>query len=95
MWPDPILEFRGISLDPAEDRGVGDLDAAVLQHEFQIAVDDREHEIPADRPEDHLARELPTLLAGMIELLGAASPVLPKVACRCPCAPGNRKTGIR
>jgi len=31
----------------------------VLQHEFQIAVADREHQVPSDRPEDHLSGELP------------------------------------
>jgi hypothetical protein len=36
------------------------LHAAVLQHELEIAVADREHQIPSDRPQDHLSIELPT-----------------------------------
>ena len=34
-------------------------DATVLQHQFEITVADREHQIPSDRPQDHLGRELP------------------------------------
>jgi hypothetical protein len=34
---------------------------AVLQHEFEIAVTDREPELPAHRPQDHLRGELPPL----------------------------------
>ena len=33
MRPDPLLQIRRLSLDPAEDGGVCDLDAAVLQIE--------------------------------------------------------------
>src|SRR3954447_10149355 len=32
----------------------------VLQHVFEIAVADREHQISAHRPEDHLGHELPS-----------------------------------
>ena len=35
--------------------------AAVLQHQLEITVADGEHEVPADRPEDHLGGELPPL----------------------------------
>jgi hypothetical protein len=34
--------------------------AAVLQHELEIAVADREHQMPSDRPKNHLSGELPT-----------------------------------
>src|SRR5215210_6541588 len=33
----------------------------VLQHQLEIAVADREHQVPAHGPEDHLGRELPAL----------------------------------
>lgn len=33
--------------------------AAVHQHEFEIAIADREHQIPPHRPQDHLGGELP------------------------------------
>src|SRR5215212_8790861 len=61
MRPDPLLQLRRISLDPAEDGRVIDRDAAVLEHEREVAVADREHQIPAHRPEDHLGRELTAL----------------------------------
>jgi hypothetical protein len=48
MRPDPPLQFNGISLYPAEDGGVVHLDAAILQHEFEVAIADREHQIPSD-----------------------------------------------
>ena len=37
------------------------LDPTVLQHQLEIAVAGREHQIPAHGPQDHLGRELPTL----------------------------------
>ena len=61
MRPDALFQVRRIGLDPSEDRGVCDGDAAVLQHKLEIAVADGEHQVPADRPEDHLGGELPTL----------------------------------
>src|SRR5215207_11266432 len=45
---------------PCEGRVV-DRDTAVLQHQFEIAVADREHQVPAYGPQDHLGRELPAL----------------------------------
>ena len=32
---------------------------AVQQHKLEIAAADREHQIPPDRPQDHLGSELP------------------------------------
>jgi len=40
---------------------VVDLDSAVEEHEFQIAVADREHQIPSHGPKDRLSCELPPL----------------------------------
>src|SRR4051794_27407301 len=59
MRPDALLQLGRVGLDPAEDGRVVDRDATVLQHELEIAVADREHQIPAYRPEDHLGRKLP------------------------------------
>src|SRR3982751_5167750 len=59
--PDPLLQLWRISLDPAEDGCVVHRDATVLEHQREIAVADREHQIPSDRPQDHLGRELPAL----------------------------------
>ena len=36
-----------------------DLHATVLQHQLEIAIADREHQVPAHGPQDHLGRELP------------------------------------
>jgi hypothetical protein len=41
MRSDPLLQLRGIGLDPAEDRGVSHRDAAVGQHQLEIAIADR------------------------------------------------------
>src|SRR3982751_6575822 len=61
MGADPLLQLRGISLDPTEDGRVVDRDATVLQHQLEIAIADREHQVPAHGPQDHLGRELPAL----------------------------------
>ena len=46
MRADPLLKFLGIGLDPTEDRCVVDLDAAIEEHQFEIAVADGKHQIP-------------------------------------------------
>ena len=57
MPAQPLLELGGEALDPAiQGRGV-DPDAAVGQHALELAVANRELEVPAHRPEDHLGRE--------------------------------------
>src|SRR5215207_7904939 len=61
MGSDPLLQLRRISLDPTKEGRVVDRDATVLQHQFEIAIADREHQVPSDRPQDHLGRELPAL----------------------------------
>src|ERR1700722_1651537 len=61
MRPDPLLQFGGVSLNPAESRRVIYRDAAIRQHQLKVAVADREHQIPPHRPQDHLTRELPSL----------------------------------
>src|SRR5215207_931942 len=61
MGSDPLLQLRRISLDPAKEGRVVDRDPAVLQHQFEIAIADREHQVPAHGPQDHLGRELPAL----------------------------------
>ena len=61
VGPQPLLQFHGIGLDPAVDGRVVDRYAAVPQHQFKVAVGDRELQVPAHRPQDHLRRELPAL----------------------------------
>src|SRR3982751_3853439 len=61
MRPDALLELGGVSLDPAVDGRVVPRHAAVGQHPLEVAVADRELQVPAHRPEDDLRRELPTL----------------------------------
>src|SRR5580700_8793303 len=56
-----LFKLRCVGLDPSEDRRVVDLDSAVEEHEFQIAVADREHQIPSHGPKDRLSCELPPL----------------------------------
>lgn len=50
------------------------LDAAVQQHEFEIAITDGEHRIPSDRPEDHLGGDLPALEGLILPHLSHLSP---------------------
>jgi len=52
MRADSLFKLRCVGLDPSEDRRVVDLDSAVEEHEFQIAVADREHQIPSHGPKD-------------------------------------------
>ena len=59
MGPEPPLELRCIGLDPAKDGGVCEVSTAFFQHELEVAVADREHKVPAHRPEDYLSGELP------------------------------------
>src|ERR1700722_2859576 len=63
MRADPLLKFLGIGLDPTEDRCVVDLDAAVEEHPFEIAIADGKHQIPTNGPQDYLGGELPPLEA--------------------------------
>jgi hypothetical protein len=55
--PQPLLELRREALDPAVEADVVDLDAAVGEHPLQVAVADRELQVPAHRPKDDLGRE--------------------------------------
>ena len=52
-----LLELGGEALDPAVHGGVVDLDPAIGEHALEVAVADRELQVPAHRPEDHLGRE--------------------------------------
>src|SRR5664279_1207269 len=61
MRPQPLLQFTRVGLDPAEDGRVVDLHAPIRQHQFEIAVAHREHQAPSHCPQDHLAREVPSL----------------------------------
>ena len=54
MPTQPLLELGGKALDPAVHGRVVDGDAAVGEHGLEVAVADRELEIPAHGPQDHL-----------------------------------------
>ena len=57
MAADPLLELGGEVLDPAMERDVIDLNAAVGQHALEVSIADRELQIPAHRPQDDLGRK--------------------------------------
>src|SRR4051812_30744686 len=57
MAAHPLLELGGEALDPAVHGRVVDRHAAVGQHQLEVAVADRELQVPAHRPEDDLGRE--------------------------------------
>src|SRR5664279_527872 len=61
MRPQPLLQFGGVGLDPAEDGRVVNYHATIRQHQFEIAIAYREHQVPSHCPQDHLAREVPPL----------------------------------
>ena len=76
MRADSLFKLHCVGLDPSEDRRVVDLDSAVEEHEFQIAVADREHQIPSHGPKDRLSRELPPLEA-ITQTHTDARPIVP------------------
>src|SRR4051812_15989375 len=53
----PLLQLRSEALDPAVHGCVIDRDAPVGEHGLEVAVADRELQVPAHRPQDHLGRE--------------------------------------
>src|SRR3954466_14256583 len=55
--PHPLLEFGREALDPAIHGRVIDLDPTIGQHQLEVAVADRELQVPAHRPEDDLGRK--------------------------------------
>jgi hypothetical protein len=77
------LSRDSIRLDPAEDGRVVHLNAAVQQHQLEIAVADREHQIPSHGPQDHLGGELPPLEPPALTHCGSAPlscprPIIPE-----------------
>ena len=61
MAPDALFELGGIGLHPPEQGGVVDRDTPVRQHGGEIAIADREGQVPPQCPQDHLGREMPPL----------------------------------
>src|SRR5215213_9037524 len=72
--PDPLLDLRRVGLDPAVNGRVVHGYAAVGEHQLEVAVADGEHEVPANRPEDHLGGELPPLEGLVWPHLGRSLP---------------------
>ncbi len=60
-WVGPLPDLWLVGLGPAEEGGMRNVHTAVGQHELEFAIAHREHEVSADRPDDHLGGELPTL----------------------------------
>jgi hypothetical protein len=83
VWPDPLFQFSRMSLNPAEDGCVVYVNAAILQHELKIAVTDGEHQLPTNRPKDHLSGELPPLSRLSLFRHGTALYLDPLVAKSC------------
>src|SRR5208283_1366918 len=57
----PLLDLRGVFLNPAVDGRVVDRDAALAHHLFQIAVADAVAAVPAHRPEHDLTFKMAAL----------------------------------
>ena len=56
-WPGGLGEQRGEPLDPPVDGGVVDLDAALGEEFFDVAVRQRQAQAPAHRQHDDVGRE--------------------------------------
>ncbi|MFL5256386.1 MAG: hypothetical protein ACJ8AI_26510, partial [Rhodopila sp.] len=54
----PLLQLRGETLNPARERRIIDLHAAIGEHPFEVA--DRKLEALTHPPQDHLGREAET-----------------------------------
>jgi hypothetical protein len=59
-WPGGIGQQRCEPLDPAVDRDMVDLDAALGEQLFDVAIGQAEAQIPADRNDDDVGREAET-----------------------------------
>src|SRR3954453_6319475 len=57
MTAHPLLQLRGEALNPAVHGRVIHRDAPVGEHGLEVAVADRQLQIPAHGPQDHLGRE--------------------------------------
>ena len=57
----PLLQLRGVALDPAVQRRVVDGDAAFAHHLLEVPVADAVAAVPAHAQEDHLAGKVPPL----------------------------------
>jgi len=90
VWAKPFLQSWFTGQNPTKDDGVPPPDAPVRQHQFEITAASREHQLPADRSEDHLSAEL-LVLKGLICSARApvARPVMP------PVLPGRFDTAIQ
>jgi hypothetical protein len=72
MRPDSLLDFDCMCLDPPEDRRVIHRHSAVQKHQFEVAIADGEHQIPPNRPQDHLRGDLPPLERLTLDYLSPA-----------------------
>jgi hypothetical protein len=57
-----LLELRRKALDPAVHGPVVDLGPSIGEHALEVAVADRELQVPPDRLEDHRGREAVALV---------------------------------
>jgi hypothetical protein len=64
VWSHPLLNLRGIALDPTKDRAWMDADTALGHHLGEIAVADAILAVPADAQQDDLDRKAAVLEQG-------------------------------
>jgi hypothetical protein len=93
----PLLELRGEALHPAVHSRVIDLDAAVGEHALELAVADRELQVPPHRLEDDLGREAkaaegPGLRHGRCSRIGIGGSAAPTRLRHAPQRNGSRPT---
>src|SRR3712207_1235922 len=61
VWSHPLLDLRGIALDPTKDRAWTDTDTALGHHFSQIAIADPVLAVPAHAQQDDLDWETAAL----------------------------------
>jgi hypothetical protein len=69
MRTDALVQLGCISLNPTKEGRVIHRDATIGEHALEIAIADGELQIPADRPQNDLRRELSTLERVLASLL--------------------------
>jgi hypothetical protein len=69
MRTDALVQLGCISLDPTKEGRVIHRDATIGEHALEIAIADGELQIPADRSQNDLRRELSTLERVLASLL--------------------------
>jgi hypothetical protein len=70
MLADPLIDLRGITLDPAKHRRVIHFESALSHHLFEVAVRQLVATVPTNTQKDERGLEVPPLERGLVLLQG-------------------------